>query len=164
MRAEALLDRLTRGGVSVTLDGDELCLRPGRLLDPRTVAEVRGHKAELLAELRRRSFPAMLSPSGKRCNTCGGSDRAYEDGRGGWTCWRCQEWRIEGCPRFTVRIDTNEVPEATFGACLSCGASIELHGSPAPLEWRRVAGLDDVQLVVIKYILAVATAIVRGSS
>jgi hypothetical protein len=74
------------------------------------------------------------------------------------------EWRIEGCSRFTVLDGADEAAEARFGACLSCGASIELHGSPTPSEWRQVADLDDVQLVAVRYVIAAAAAIVRGSS
>lgn len=140
-----------------------ICLRPGRLLTPKTIAELREHKPALLAEMRRRSAPAQLSLDGKRCTICGRIARAYDAGRGGWTCSRCAEWEIEGCVHFTVLDDADDVAEARFGACLSCGASYALHGNPDPASWRRLSNRDDVQFVEVRYVLAAATAIVRGS-
>jgi hypothetical protein len=40
------------------------------------------------------------------------------------------EWRVAGCSAFTVRERADEAAEARYGACLSCGGGIELHGSP----------------------------------
>jgi hypothetical protein len=42
------------------------------------------------------------------------------------------EWRLAGCPPFTVLERAGEPGEARYGACLACGAGCELHGSPDP--------------------------------
>ena len=73
------------------------------------------------------------------------------------------EWRVEGCPRFTILAGADEAEAARGGCCVACGASIELHGSTASPEWRRVDDLDDVELVAVRYVLASATAIARGA-
>jgi len=93
MTAEVLLKRLTHAGVSVALDGEELCLRPGRLLDPQTVAELRARKPEIIAEIRKREVVLvaarllrerrwvveppvcafLIGRPGERCRRCGAS-------------------------------------------------------------------------------------------
>ena len=51
MGAVELVERLRSCGVSVTLDRDELVLRPGSQVPPELLAKVRQHKADLLALL-----------------------------------------------------------------------------------------------------------------
>lgn len=51
MTAAALLDRLERVGVSATIDGDEIVLRPGSKLDQPTIDAVREHKPAIVCEL-----------------------------------------------------------------------------------------------------------------
>jgi len=72
------------------------------------------------------------------------------------------EWRVAGCLAFTALERADEAAEAGYGACLSCGASIELHGSPDASKWRRVATLDNVEIATVRYVLASAGAIARG--
>jgi RNA polymerase-binding transcription factor DksA len=71
------------------------------------------------------------------------------------------EWRVAGCAAFTALERADEAAEARYGACLSCGGSIELHGSPDASTWRRVASLDDVEIAAVRYVLASAGAIAR---
>lgn len=52
--AQALIERLTRAGVSLRIDGDDLLHRgPRRILTSDVLAEIGGYKAEIIAELRR---------------------------------------------------------------------------------------------------------------
>ena len=53
MAAIELLEQLGARGVSVSLDRDELVLRPGSKVPPELLAEVREHKSELITRLRR---------------------------------------------------------------------------------------------------------------
>jgi hypothetical protein len=72
------------------------------------------------------------------------------------------EWRKVQRSRCLERAD--EAAEARYGACLSCGGSIELHESqesPNASEWRRVTSLDDVHIAAVRYVLASAGAIAR---
>ena len=50
-QAIELLEQLRSGGVSVSLDHDELVLRPGSKVPDDVLAEVRHHKADLVALL-----------------------------------------------------------------------------------------------------------------
>ena len=50
-QAIELLEQLRSGGVSVSLDHDELVLRPGSKVSRDLLAEVRHHKADLVALL-----------------------------------------------------------------------------------------------------------------
>ncbi len=67
------------------------------------------------------------------------------------------EWRVD-CSAFVTFADANE-----RAACLSCGGSWELHGSPARERWRTVA-LDEpvaphvARFVVVKRAEAIAKA------
>jgi hypothetical protein len=106
--------------------------------------------------------PARLSPGAKWCQVCGSVDRARDDGRGGRTCCQCAEWRIDGCSRFTVLLVADEATEERHGACLACGASWELHARPDVASWRRITDLDNVQIVAIRYVLAVAREVALG--
>ena len=179
MTARALLERLTAEGVSVRLDGEDICLltAPSRTIDTALVAELRAAKAEILAELRRRDpaapMPApvqrippeapTLSQRGVMCGVCLRVDRCYSDvgENGGFVCLGCAEWRVAGCSAFTVLERADEAAEAHYGACVSCGGSIELHGSPEASKWRRVVSDDDVEIVAVRYVLASADAIAR---
>jgi hypothetical protein len=53
MSPRALLDRLSREGVSVRLDGSDVCLTaaPSSVIEAATISAVRAMKAELIAEL-----------------------------------------------------------------------------------------------------------------
>ena len=85
MTPAALLDELTRRGVTITPNGDKLRLRPAAALPPDLVEQVRAHKPEILTLLRQsRSSPADPWPSSldglggkglgafKPCLWCGG--------------------------------------------------------------------------------------------
>jgi hypothetical protein len=190
MSARALLERLTAEGVTVRLDGEDICLltAPPRTIDKALVAELRAAKAEVVAELRRESDVAQnavergrsdaepapvkpippntsaLSQRGVMCGVCLRADRCYSYRRDDGNCYvcpGCSEWRVAGCLAFTVLERADEAAEARYGACLSCGGSIELHGSPDASKWRRVASLDDVEIAAIRYVLASASAIAR---
>ena len=50
--AVELLERLQSCGVSVSLDRNELVLRPASKIPPALLGEVRQHKAEIIQELR----------------------------------------------------------------------------------------------------------------
>ena len=142
MMARALLKRLNAEGVTVRLDGEDICLltAPPRTIDTALVAELRAAKAEVVAELRRESD--VLQYAAER--------GLYE-----------AEWRVSGCGAFTALERADEAAEARYGACLSCGGSIELHGSPDASKWRREASLDDVEIAAVRYVLASAGAIAR---
>lgn len=179
MTARALLQRLTAEGVTVRLDGEDICLvtDPPRTIGKELVSELRSAKAEILAELRRRDpaapMPApaqrkppeapTLSQRGVMCGGCLRVDRCYPDvgENGGYVCLGCAEWRVAGCAAFTALERADEAAEARYGACLSCGGSIELHGSPDASQWRRVATLDNVEIAAVRYVLASAGAIAR---
>jgi hypothetical protein len=142
MTARALLERLNADGVTVRLDGEDICLltAPPRTIDSALVAELRAAKAEVVAELRRESDVLRYA-----------ADRGLYEA----------EWRVAGCSAFTALERADEALEARYGACLSCGASIELHGSPNASNWRRVTSLDDVEIAAVRYVLASAGAIAR---
>jgi len=73
VKAATILDELQRRGVSVALDGNTLCLRPGRALDEALLARVREAKPAILEALRK--APAKCwhcNGSGEcECATCG---------------------------------------------------------------------------------------------
>jgi len=142
MSARALLERLTAEGVTVCLDGDNvrLAATPPRLIDVALIDEVRATKAAVVAELQRESDVLQYAAE----------QGLYE-----------AEWRVAGCSAFTALERADEAAEARYGACLSCGGSIELHGSPDAFEWRRVASHDDVEIAAVRYVLASAGAIAR---
>ena len=92
MGAVELLEELQSCGISVSLDQDELVLRPGSQVPPDLLAEIREHKAQILEFLSIRSmhpatpcccdplpsqaeFGAMAQagcgPKYERCNVCG---------------------------------------------------------------------------------------------
>jgi hypothetical protein len=144
MTARALLERLTAEGVTVRLDGEDICLltAPPRTIDKALVAELRAAKAEVVAELRRESD--VLQYAAER--------GLYE-----------AEWRVAGCTAFTVLEHADKAAEARCGACLACGASWPMHGSPVPDEWRCVKHPDDVRIVAVRFVLASAAAIARGT-
>ena len=58
MRPEALISALESRGVSVTVDGEELVLRPARAVTAADVAALRERKAEILGLLRARDLGA----------------------------------------------------------------------------------------------------------
>jgi hypothetical protein len=142
MSARALLERLTADGFSVRLDGNDvrLAVEPPRKIDRALIDEIRAAKAEVVEELRRLSEPISADDRERLA---------------------AEEWRITGCARFTTLRDSDDAREARYGACLACGVSALMHGSPTPSAWRRVADLDDVELVATRFVLASAAAIAR---
>lgn len=144
MTARALLERLTAEGVSVRLDGEDVCLAiaPPREIDRELIEAIRAAKAEVVKELRRESDVLEYA-----------ARRGLIDA----------EWRVAGCAAFTVLERADKAAEARYGACLSCGASYLMHGSPASDVWRRVRACDDVRIVEVRFILAKAEAIARGA-
>jgi hypothetical protein len=62
MTAPVLLKELAARGVVAHADGDELVLRPARSLDAEMLAEVRAHKADLMALLTAPQAPVAPEP------------------------------------------------------------------------------------------------------
>ena len=139
MTPTILLEDLRRRGAtaSVTPAG-KLRIGPAEVVDEALLSELRARRDEIIAEIRRREVGESRS-----CNPT------------------FSEWLVEGCTSFTVLERAQEALEARYGACLSCGGSNEQHGSPEPSAWRRVASLDDVELVTARLVIASAAAIVR---
>lgn len=182
MTARAALEQAQSLGVRVVIDGDDLRLRGGREAVQQIVPVIREHKLEIIAELRKShpddstaepgsetagfigddGPPYTLTQRGVICRECKRIGRAYPAGVG-FVCPDCVEWRIAGCARFVVLADRDEAEIVERGCCLACGASAELHGSPSPAEWKRVASVDDVQLVEVRYVISVAVAIAKGA-
>ena len=75
------------------------------------------------------------------------------------------EWRVAGCSAFTVLERADEAAEARYGACLGCGGSLELHGSPIASERWRVTSLDDVAIAAVRFVLSLGSSYCpRGAS
>jgi hypothetical protein len=76
-QAAEILTELRGRGVSVTVEGDILCLKPKRALDDTLLARVRDSKPAILAVLRNLSSNCVATPaqiSGTAtCWHCGGS-------------------------------------------------------------------------------------------
>jgi len=144
MTARALLERLNADGVTVRLDGDDICLfaDPPRTIDAALVAKLRAAKAAVVAELRRESD--ILQYAAER--------GLYE-----------ADWRVAGCSAFIALERADEAVEARHGACLACGVSIESHGSPDASKWRRVARLDEVEIAAVRYVLASTSPTADGA-
>ena len=62
MEAIELLDRLDDCGVSVSVDREELVLRPASKIPPYLLEEVRHHKVEIVHELSQRYGDGVLPP------------------------------------------------------------------------------------------------------
>lgn len=105
-----------------------------------------------------------LTRHGVFCRTCQTINRGYPLPEGGYVCAVCAEWRIAGCAYFTLLDGADEAEAARTGCCLACGSSIQLHGSPSPLEWRRVASVEAVELAAVRFVLAKAVSIARGTA
>jgi len=69
--AAEILTELRERGVSVTVEGDILCLKPRRALDNRLLALVRDAKPAILEFLRRPPLRSTAAPA--PCWHCGGS-------------------------------------------------------------------------------------------
>jgi hypothetical protein len=165
MTASAVLDNLMRrGGTARVLPTGKLRIEPATVVDEALLAELKEQRDEIIAELRRREpkpDETALTRHGVLCRSCRRLGRGYGDQETGYVCPACVEWRVTGCAAFTALERADEAAEARYGACLSCGGSIELHGSPDPSKWRRVASHDDVEIAAVRYVLASAGAIAR---
>ena len=133
-RAASLIEEARSGGLEISLDGSGLRVRHRTNANPNgaLIARLAEQKAAVIAELQQQDVLAY------------GAERGLYEA----------EWRVAGCAAFTVLERADEAAEARYGACLSCGASIELHGSPDASKWRRVASLDDVEIVTVRFVLA----------
>jgi len=125
---------------SVERDGLRVRHRTNAAPDETLIASLAEHKAAVIAELRQQDDVLAY-----------GAERGLYEA----------EWRVAGCAAFTALERADECAEARYGACLSCGGSIELHGLPDAFKWRRVASLDDVEIAAVRYVLASAGAIAR---
>jgi hypothetical protein len=86
-QAAEVLTELRGRGVSVTVEGDILCLRPRRALDDVLLARVREVKPAILEVLRKRpsdsaAIPARI-PATATCWHCGGSRKC-----------KCSTWGV----------------------------------------------------------------------
>jgi len=161
-------------------DGLRVCHRTNASPDAALIARLGENKSAIITELRRQAnlleyanakpnllpdvSPAVAIPTLSRrgiiCRVCKKLDRCYTDPEG-IVCPGCAEWRVAGCSAFTALERADEAAEARYGACLSCGGSSELHGSPDASKWRLLASLDDVEIAAVRYVLASAGAIAR---
>lgn len=157
MNAGALLDDLQRRGAtaSVTPAG-KLRIEPAAVVDDALLRELREQRDAIVAELRQR---LDLEASRNEEPQCGDHLLTYAAKRGLYNA----EWRVAGCPAFTVLERADKLVEARYGLCLSCGAPWPMHGSPVPDEWRCVKHPDDVRIVAIRFVIALETAIAQGS-
>jgi hypothetical protein len=142
-RAASLIEEARNGGLEISLDGSGLRVRQRTNANPNEalIARLAEHKAAVIAELQQQDVLAY------------GAERGLYEA----------EWLVAGCSAFTALERADEAAEARYGACLSCGGSIELHGSPDASKWRRVASLDDVEIAAVRYVLASAGAIARDA-
>ena len=69
MDAVGILQRLHSFGVSVTLEGDQLAVRPGSKVPPELVPQIREHKAEIVSHLGRRVGDGQPPPLGRPIKT-----------------------------------------------------------------------------------------------
>lgn len=187
---DTILEDLKRRGATAKVTPlGKLRIEPGTALDATLLADLKAQRDAIIAELRRRESitlaerehvvaegrradlaapgPRSLRTMARRgviCQECRRLGLGYGIDRGPYVCPECDEWRVLGCAAFTVLKTCDAADEAQCGACLACGASWALHGRPEAGTWRRVTDLDDVCLVAVRYVLAAAKAIARGSS
>jgi hypothetical protein len=85
MTAQALMTELHGRGVSLSLDGDILVIRPVSRVTPEEIAALRYHKAEILALLQRQAPPAPVgeTPRTVTTKTTEWAARGGRDGRTG---------------------------------------------------------------------------------
>jgi hypothetical protein len=109
-QAVEVLSELQRRGVSVTVDGDTLCLKPRRVLDDALLARVRDAKPAILEVLRSRPV------------TCAASCYEIDAGR-----WIHRPWN--GCTTIQPEVDAplHKVQETCWHchgekscACIAC--------------------------------------------
>lgn len=76
-QAAEILTELQGRGISVTVEGDSLCLKPRRALDDALLARVRDAKPDILEVLRKRPTNCEVTlariPATVTCWHCGGS-------------------------------------------------------------------------------------------
>ncbi|MHB8703426.1 MAG: hypothetical protein ACYC8W_04680 [Candidatus Tyrphobacter sp.] len=116
---------------------------------------LKAHKAEIIAELRRRQ---AQSHDDAPCE-CGSFGEHYDRG-GSFDGWkaklerdreaRLSEWRVD-CPRFVVIREAGKNGE--LAACLACGGTWELHGSPARELWRVADDTETVEALAVRFVL-----------
>lgn len=70
------------------------------------------------------------------------------------------EWRVAGCPGFSIAREALGDPE--LSACVRCGAGLHLHGHPPPDAWHVVDDEEIVELIAVRFVLAKAQAIAKG--
>jgi hypothetical protein len=98
-QAAEILTELQRRGVTATVEGETLCLKPKHALDANLLARLREHKPEILDALSRRraAVDASCCESQQQCKHCGDKGK-------------CK------CPACTLRRTDEAVP------CLMCRA------------------------------------------
>lgn len=67
------------------------------------------------------------------------------------------EWRVD-CPTFMI-VSTAKT-DGELAACLRCGGSWELHGSPAQGDWHIMDDPNLVESAAAKFVLASAYALI----
>jgi TubC N-terminal docking domain len=101
-QAAEILTELRGRGVSVTVEGDVLCLKPRRALDDALLARVRDSKPGILAVLRNLTSNCAAVP-------------VQILGTG--TCWHCGGLRTCNCSACGVM---RAAVEWTAGECVAC--------------------------------------------
>jgi len=134
-------DRIVVRGSSATIEA----LKP----------ELAARKPELVAELRRRQTQRHDEVA---CD-CESFGQHYNRG-GSFDSWnaklqrtrdaRLSEWRVN-CPRFVVAREAGKNGE--LAACLACGGTWELHGSPARELWRVADDTETVETLAVRFVL-----------
>lgn len=156
-----LIHEAERLGARFYVVGEQLRARPANVLTPQLARRIGDCKAEVMTELRRRDAASEIPTLGSSavCTICKRLDRCYDLAIGS-CCASCAEWRTT-CPKFAVLHSTIE--NARMGACLGCGSSWELHGSPGSASWSLVNDLDAVVLIEAQLVVANARAILSHS-
>jgi len=101
MSVTSLLAELKAKGIEVRLEDGKPKLRgPQAALTEALVAELREHKAEIIAALSQQPTPTEPTPA-RPCYACGGI-RFWQRPDGGWVCAACHPAPIEDVPEVTV--------------------------------------------------------------
>lgn len=158
--ARQILAEAERRGAHFSIVGERLEATPASAFDPILKETIATHKAEILAELRRRSSNSSLRKLGRRgqvCNYCLRIEQCYSLDDGSLDCPTCAEWHVT-CPTFIVAKCAAEMGEKV--ACISCGSSWELHGQPCRDQWRIVDDIESVALIEARFVVAKASAMI----
>jgi hypothetical protein len=161
--ARDLLAEAERRGARFRLVGNRLEASPAGAFDDSLIAAIGTLKGEIIAELcrRLRDDPETSRPAVDVCGFCFRTDACLTTIDGTLVCPACAEWRVT-CPLFVVSLCAADVGEKA--ACISCGASWEMHGSPPRDKWRVVDDVESVTLFEARLVLAKAASMITKPS